>query len=159
MAFKRNYYERKQVKHRAKYGRLEKRSELISRLKKIKENKKVINDAKNEIENVTGKEYFFKYNSLTTINGKLSTVEYDTQDELTKKKIFVDEEIMRIEKKLLTFQDAPQNKKYIFDEDGNKVEVKRITDTSVNEEHNEYKKYLKQLIETKKEINNKIYSS
>ena len=78
---------------------------------------------------------------------------------LQKKKIFVDEEIMRIEKKLLTFQDVPQNKKYIFDEDGNKVEVKRITDTSVNEEHNEYKKYLKQLIETKKEINNKIYSS
>ncbi|EQB60382.1 hypothetical protein NAPIS_ORF02054 [Vairimorpha apis BRL 01] len=56
MAFKKDYYERKQVKHRQKYGKLEKRKELIERLKKIKERKKEIIDAKNEIETVTDKE-------------------------------------------------------------------------------------------------------
>ncbi|WUR04426.1 uncharacterized protein VNE69_08180 [Vairimorpha necatrix] len=156
MAFKKNYYERKQVAHRAKYGKLEKRSELITRLKKKKEHKKLINDAKSEIENVTGKEYFFKYNTVINKNGKISKVEFDTLEELKKKKLYVDNEIIRIENKLKQFSVIPKNKRFVFDDDGNKKEIEIVKEKCLNEDLLEYETYLRNLIETKQEITNKL---
>lgn len=148
MAFKKDYYERKQIKKREKYGKLEKRSELLLRLKKNKENKKVVKDIKSVIENVTGKEYFFKYHSIKNVNGQLAKIEYDSKDELAKKLNFVNQEISRIEKKLLNFSASPQNKRFVFDDDGNKLEVKNEISNVLSDDLLEYKTYLKQLIET-----------
>ncbi|KAK6090033.1 hypothetical protein P3W45_000921 [Vairimorpha bombi] len=156
MASKKDYYERKQLKHRAKYGKLEKRKELITRLKKIKEHKSKIAEAKEEICNVTGKEYFFKYNSLKKVDGKVAVIEYDSKDELIKKKVFVDKEIIRVENKLKDFLMPIKNKRYAFDEDGTKREVKTEINTECNDKLADYKNYLSSLVETKKQISEKL---
>lgn len=156
MAFKKDYYERKQIKHRQRFGKLEKRKDLLERLKKIKENKQRIVEAKNEIETVTGKEYFFKFNKIKSNNNKLYLEENEDFDELKKKLIFVDKEIVRVERKIKTFLNIPCGKKYIFDEDGEKHLVQQENQTGKNENLLKYEDYLKKLFCTRKEISERL---
>lgn len=150
-SMQKKYYERKQLKHRKKHGKVEKRSELIERLKKKKEEKEKIRKAKEEIENKTGKEYFFKYNSVKK-DGLIEIIR-DTKDDLVKKNIFVDKEIDRVEKKLKGYINKIKPNKIVFDEDGTPIKQECESFASRDsEEMTEYKEYLNQLFETKKKI-------
>ncbi|KAF9763876.1 hypothetical protein NGRA_0984 [Nosema granulosis] len=152
------YYERKQLKHRKTHGKVEKRSELIERLKKKKEVKEKIKQAKLEIENKTGKEYFFKYNSVKKQNsGQLVDVIKDTKEELDKKRIFVDKEIDRVENKLKEFLIKIKPNKIVFDEDGTPIKKEcGVFLEQDSEEMNVYKEYLNQLLETKSKITEQL---
>lgn len=145
------YYERKQLKHRKKHGKVEKRSELIERLKRKKEEKEQLRRAKEEIENKSGKEYYFKYNSVK--KDELVEVIRDTQEDLVKKNVFIDKEIDRVEKKLKEFIVKIKPNKIVFDEDGQAIKQECESFASKDsDEMVEYKEYLKQLLETKNKI-------
>jgi U3 small nucleolar RNA-associated protein 11 len=113
--YRRTYRTRKQVEHRKQYGRVEKRKELVARLAKIKEQKKEIRAAKEEIRNKSGQEYFFAYNSLRKENGKVCRVELPSADELRKTRVYIDSEITRYERKMQGFMARPLNKHIRFD--------------------------------------------
>lgn len=145
------YYERKQLKHRKKHGKVEKRSELIERLKRKKEEKEQLRRAKEEIENKSGKEYYFKYNSVK--KDELVEVIRDTQEDLVKKNVFIDKEIDRVEKKLKEFIVKIKPNKIVFDEDGQAIKQECESFASKDsDEMVEYKEYLKKLLETKNKI-------
>jgi anthranilate/para-aminobenzoate synthase component I len=137
---------------RTKRFKGESRSQLIERLKNKKKNNLILKKAKEEIQNKTGKEYFFKYNSIK--NKEFLKKEKDAREDLEKKRIFVDKEICRVEKKLQKYP-CIKTKRKVFDEEGNVKEEEKIGEDNGGERE-EYEKYLKELIETNKKIENEL---
>lgn len=149
------YKERKQPKDRLKYGKLEKKKELVKRLAKINKQRDDINKAKEEIRNKTGQEYFFGYYSVKKDNGCVYRTEDSSIDELKKMKVYIDSEIHRSEKKIEKCIPRPTNVHIKFESDNEANED--LFDFEKNEKmRQEFVEYINQLKEKRKEVLDRI---
>jgi U3 small nucleolar RNA-associated protein 11 len=149
--YKRAYKVRKQVEHRRKYGRVERRKELIERLAKIKQQKREIKMAEEEIRNKSGQEYFFAYNSIQHEDGKVYKIEHPSVDELRRMKVYIDNEMARYERKMQKFMARPANEHIRFD--GKEEARDELFDYDKNErERSECREYIDALKQKRAEV-------
>ncbi|KAH9412011.1 hypothetical protein HK407_02g04590 [Ordospora pajunii] len=147
------YQERKQPKTRQKYGKLEKKKDLVKRLAKINKQKEEVQKAKEQIKNMSGQEYFFGYHSVHMDGKKACKVLEPTVDELRRMKVYIDNEIQRCEKKIEMYIPKHAGARISLDEESESDSSGSRCVFGQNEEiRNELKKYVDELALRREEV-------
>lgn len=149
------YKERTQPKSRRKYGKLEKKKDLVKRLAKINKQKDEIKKAREEIRNKSGQEYFFGYHSVRKDGCSVYRVDKPTLEELGKIKAYIDNEIQRSKMKLEKYIPTPSGTHIRFEEDGSEKDTEIVF--GKNEEiRKEFERYMEELVMKRKEVLEKM---
>ncbi|CAD27100.2 hypothetical protein [Encephalitozoon cuniculi GB-M1] len=146
------YKERTQPKDRRKYGKLEKKKDLVKRLAKINKQKDEIRKAKEEIRHKSGQEYFFGYHSVKKDGSSIYRVDEPTIEELAKMKIYIDNEIQRCRKKLERYAPMPCGTHIKFEEDSLEKNEADMRFGQKEEIREEFERYMEELIVKRREV-------
>ncbi|TBU16978.1 hypothetical protein CWI40_021660 [Ordospora colligata] len=157
MQREKTYQERKQPKSRLKYGKLEKKKDLKKRLVKINKYKEEVHKAKEQIQGMSGQEYFFGYHSVHMDGNKAYKTLDPTIDELRRMKAYIDNEIQRCEKKIEMYIPKHVGTRISLDEDSESSSSDPQCVFGRNEEiRDELKKYVGELASKREEVMGKI---
>lgn len=124
---------------------------MVGRLARINKQQADIREAKEEMRNRTGQEYFFGYHSVQKGERGVYKTDDPTIEELYRTKVYIDSEIHRCEKRMERYIPRPTNVHVKFESDSGESE--ELFDFDRNERmRREFGEYIEQLISKRSEV-------